>query len=259
MKKYAIITIVLLVTLLLSLLLWGRYGSAEKWPEPYDEETAAGGDVEPLSPGNFGTMNAYQFPCWAGQSFSLFTSSEYLVNKIILGNMWGKVTGNVTPSAWADAYFDSDGEGDCGWDHFAGIVRTGKYLEAYVEPVLAMDDTSTGYGYFTFKLMDVKMYTTTNCTGSYTSLTGSTATTNTYDNDGFTSPGAGITTWKQGDFDGYSSYRVPVIWISYAASGSYRSYSYKLRTEVCTNEYVPCPAENLDVDEDTGCFYVYWY
>jgi hypothetical protein len=268
MKKVAMIITGAILTSVLVLVLWGIYGGAGaqdlegSGAASYDEEPTVSGGVEPLSYGGFALMNGYYVPCNVGQSYSPFVNVSPVppVNKIILGNAWGSVWWTESFSAWADAYYDSDGEGDCEWGNFAGYADNDYILEMYVEPVLAMDSTTLDEAYFRFYLTDLRVYTSANCTGSYISFSGDYAWTDTHSDD-MGSSGNGVTTWKQCEFDtgvSNSSCRIPHRGIACDGCTGYRSYYYKIKTLVCDYEDRPCTDQNSTIDCDTGCFYVNW-
>ena len=268
MKKLAIITGGILLTCAAGLVLWIGYGGAEeedpcvKTQEPYDEEPNVIGEDGTLYLGDWAELIDFKVPCFVGQGKSPFDNSEPImgINSIIVGNAWGKITGVATGDARADAYYDGE-TGDCDSGEYAGYVDNDGLFYLIVEPVIATDTTTSDEAYFRFCLKDIREYTTTNCTGSYTSWSESCSTMNTHDNDMGATPGIGITTWKQCEFDSYANCVYPNRGMFDDTKTGYRSYSYKIETMVCDGDNWPlCPAgDQIAVDSDTGCFYVYWH
>jgi hypothetical protein len=264
MKKFAIIICGIVLTCAAGLVLWIGYGGAEeqdpcvKTQEPYDEEPNVIGEDGTLYLGDWAELIDFKVPCFVGQGKSPFASDGSPINSLIVGNAWGKVTGNAAGAAWADAYYDGE-TGDCDSGEYAGYIDNDYPFYMIVEPVIATDTTGSDEAYFRFCLTDIREYTTTDCTGSYTSLSSSCSIVNTHDNDMGATPGNGITTWKQCEFDSNGSCLYPNRGISYPTLTGYRSYHYKIDAVVCEISTVPCPAENrIAVGDDTGCFYVYW-
>jgi hypothetical protein len=269
MKKISIIAAGTVFSSMIILVLWGIWGGGagaqdfESYgTEPYEEEPTTSGGSGVLSLGEYTTMDEYKVPCVVGQSYSPFDNSYPIetINKVVVGNAWGRVTGAGSFSAWADAYDDS-ASGDCGNGDYAGGAFNDAVLELYVEPVFAMDSTSSDEAYFRFHLTDIKEYSTTDCTGSYSTLSESYAWTNTHSNDMGDDDDDVVTTWKQCEFDtGYSnsSCLIPHRGVSHAGYTGYKSYSYTVKAQVCSVNSWPCAAEYLTEDTDTGCFYVNW-
>jgi hypothetical protein len=264
MKKLAIITGGVLLTCAAGLVLWIGYGGAEeqdpcvKTQEPYDEEPNVIGEDGTLYLGDWAELIDFKVPCFVGQGLSPFDNSSPImpINSIIVGNAWGKVTGSAAGDARADAYYDGE-TGDCDSGEYAGYVDNDEMFYLIVEPVIATDTTSSDAAWFRFSLTDIREYTTTNCTGSYTSLSSSYSYMNTNDND-MGRTGNEVTTWKQCEFDSYGSCVVPNRGMDDETKTGYRSYSYKIEAVVCETAF-PCAAEDqIAVGDDTGCFYVYW-
>jgi hypothetical protein len=262
-KKLAIITCGIVLTCAAGLVLWIGYGGAQEQdtgvitPEPYEEEPTVSGANGTLDLGDWAEPIDFDVPCFVGQGKSPFAADGSPINSLIVGNAWGKVTGNAAGAAWADAYYDGE-TGDCASGEYAGYIDNDYPFYMIVEPVIATDTTSSDAAYFRFCLTDIREYTTTNCTGSYSSLSSSCSIMNTYDNDMGVQDN-GVTTWKQCEFDSNGSCLYPNRGISYPTLTGNRSYYYKIETVVCESSTVPCPAgDRIAVDSDTGCFYVYW-
>jgi hypothetical protein len=262
MKKLAIIICGIILTCAAGLVLWIGYGGAQEQdtgviaPEPYEEEPTVNGENGILYLGDWAEPIDFKVPCFVGQGKSPFASDGSPINSLIVGNAWGRVTGSAAGAAWADAYYDGE-TGDCDSGEYAGYIDNDEPFYMIVEPVIATDTTSSDEAYFRFCLTDIREYTSTNCTGSYSSLSGYCSYMDTHTNDMGVS-GNLVTTWKQCEFDSNGNCLYPYRAISYPTLTAYRSYSYKIETVVCETAF-PCAAgDQIAVDSDTGCFYVYW-
>lgn len=219
--------------------------------EPYDEEPAVDGGMGILSLGEYTTMDSYHVPCVTAQSSSAWDNTypyDY-INKIILGNAWGKVVQGGSRSAWADAYYDS-ASGDCGWADYAGQMSNDYNFVMYIGPVFSMDSANDYGGYWKYRLR-VWEHESTNCTGATTSVGDVTKYAYTYN------LGVGTTTWLQADYNTStpSVYDVPKVVKNSGAHTGYRSYSYTVDATTCWDSACSTSAS----DSDNGCFYVLWY
>jgi hypothetical protein len=224
--------------------------STSSYTEHKDPGVVTDGGSGILSLGDT-TSQDIEVACWAGQDYSNF-DNDTGVNKLAIGNAWGKVTSGGTRSVSADAYFDG-GSGDCADGEYAGAVDDQFYLELYLAHVVSIDYSSDYAGYFRYYIENVKEYTSTDCTGSYSSLATVYSSTDTYYSPSAPDGAVGVTTWKQADFDSDGGvYRIPVTYGS--PKSGYRSYSYRVRAKVCLYSNWTTCTETYD----DGCFYVYW-
>jgi hypothetical protein len=224
-------------------------------PDPHDSDEAASGDGESsvLGVNDYVQANAKNV-CMMGLDYSPYDVGLYR-NRVVVGNLWGKVT-NSSPyvDSYLDIYYD-DSEGDCGWGTSLGSQDNDYGLEVYFDPAIVMDTSSSYQGHYKiyFFLYECSNGCTSGCSqlGTFAdwARTGGGVADRTFRNSVPVDPD-----YCDQDFD-YDSLCIPRIRIdnmtSRLGTKYYRviSYMYTCTTASCTT---------YSYDSDEGCFAVTW-